>query len=287
MQILIIIPAYNEEKSLKLSLDSLTHQTVLPKKVIIVNDNSTDTTENIIDEFSRNFAFIQKVTTQEKSEHIPGAKVVQAFYKGLSKAQLNEYDIVCKFDADIIFPENYLEEISAAYKNNKYLGMCSGLCYIESKDGIWVYEPIADKDHTRGPIKSYSVECFNKMNGLRTSIGWDTVDELLAHYHNFETKTLKDLKVKHLRPTGNSYNKKAIRMQGEAMYKIRYGIIITVIASLKMALKKRSYSVFYNNIAGYLEHSIKKTPYIVTNEEGVFIRKYRYAGILKKLTGKH
>ena len=41
MKYYIIIPAYNEEAFMALTLQSLVAQTVLPSKIIVVNDNST------------------------------------------------------------------------------------------------------------------------------------------------------------------------------------------------------------------------------------------------------
>ncbi|GLB48795.1 glycosyltransferase [Neptunitalea lumnitzerae] len=283
MRILIIIPAHNEAEYLQKTLLSLQQQTLSAKKIIVVNDNSSDGTENIIDDFVERNTYFKKINLKSKDAHMPGTKVINAFYAGLAGEDLTQYDVVCKFDADIIFPENYLEQIADAYQKNKKLGMCSGLCYIKNSYEEWVYETIADKKHVRGPIKSYTVECFKKIGGLKKSIGWDTVDELLAQYNGYQIKTIASLHVKHLRPTGGSYNKKAIKMQGEAMYKMRYGFILTCIASLKMALQKRSIRAFLNNISGFLEHYKKKTPFMVTPQEGAFIRKYRYQGILKKI----
>ena len=44
----IIIPAYNAEKYMRKCLDSLIHQTKKELEFIIVNDGSTDSTEEII-----------------------------------------------------------------------------------------------------------------------------------------------------------------------------------------------------------------------------------------------
>ncbi|WP_313791485.1 glycosyltransferase family 2 protein [Lacinutrix neustonica] len=46
MNIYIVIPAHNEANSIGLMLDSLTQQTVLPHKVLVVNDHSTDATRD-------------------------------------------------------------------------------------------------------------------------------------------------------------------------------------------------------------------------------------------------
>ena len=48
MNIYIIIPVFNEEKYLQESIDSIVKQTFLPKKLLLVNDNSTASSENIL-----------------------------------------------------------------------------------------------------------------------------------------------------------------------------------------------------------------------------------------------
>ena len=51
----IIVPAYNEEAFMALTLQSLVAQTVLPSKIIVVNDNSSDKTAEIVTSFSEKF----------------------------------------------------------------------------------------------------------------------------------------------------------------------------------------------------------------------------------------
>ena len=49
MDISIIIPAHNEEDCIAQTLDSLVNQSLRPKQVVIVNDNSTDGTKKIVE----------------------------------------------------------------------------------------------------------------------------------------------------------------------------------------------------------------------------------------------
>ena len=114
-------------------------------------------------------------------------------------------------------------------------------------------------------------------------MGWDTVDELLSKFYGWELLTDKTLKVKHLKPTGASYNKKSKYLQGEAIYKMRYGFIITVVSALKLAYKKRSFSLFRDYVVGYFKAQSKKVQRLVTKEQGKFIRKLRWKGITEKL----
>lgn len=281
MRIYIVIPAHNEAAFLGDTLKSLSQQTLSPSRLVIVDDQSTDTTAEIASEYSRKFPYISLAKATSSEAHLPGSKVIQAFQTGLDTLDDN-YDIICKFDADLIFPENYLETISRHFSDKPNTGMAGGFCYIK-KDQYWILESLTDKDHIRGALKAYRKECFHNIGGLRASMGWDTADELLAQFHGWEIVTDPSLKVKHLRPTGFTYNKKAKWKQGEAFYKLRYGLVITIIASVKLALKKRRLELIEVYLGGYIRAASAQKPFLVTKKEGAFIRRLRYRKMLKKL----
>lgn len=281
MDISIIIPAHNEEAYLQKTLQSLIEQTFLPKKIIIVDDSSTDNTAKIIHQFSEKYSFIESVFHNSEELHEPGSKVINAFYKGFETLN-DDFDIICKYDADLIFPKNYLEKISAAFKSDNSVGMAGGFCYIE-KDGKWILENLTNKDHIRGALKAYRKECFQKIDGLRNNMGWDTVDELLAQYHGWKIKTDTSLHVKHLKPTGKVYSKASKHKQGEAFYKMRYGFWLTIIASAKLASRKKSLQFFMDTMQGYQKAKNGKKDFIVSENEGKFIRNLRWKNIKKKI----
>lgn len=283
MNFYIIIPAHNEQECIALTLHSLINQTLLPKRLVVINDNSTDKTQDIVDGFKAKYSWIELINSKSSNQHLPGSKIIHAFYKGYETLDTN-YDVICKFDADLIFPNNYLEQLSIHFKNNKKLGMASGFCYIE-KNGEWVLENLTRKDHIRGALKAYKKDCFLQIGKLKPSMGWDTVDELLAKYYGWEILTDESLRVKHLKPTGMSYSKASKYLQGEAMHKMRYGFIITFISALKLAFKKKSFSLFKYYISGYFKAKKEKIDFLVSEEEGKFIRNLRWKGIIGKLKG--
>lgn len=281
MQYYIIIPAHNEEAFLAMALTSVMNQSLRPKKVIVVNDNSTDDTEIIIDQFIAKDSIFEKLNTLSSTAHMPGSKVINAFNKGLKKLD-EDYDFIVKLDADIILPADYFEKIAYIFKGRPKVGIAGGFVY--EKDGEeWKLNHPMNKDHVRGAFKAYSRSCFKAIGGLKTAMGWDTVDELLAQYHGYEIFTDDNLKTKHLRPTGNAYNAKAKLLQGKAMYTMRYGFWITIIASLKMAWKQRKKNAFFDNMYGYLSAKKEKEPFVVTKKEGNFIRRLRWQNIKRKL----
>ncbi|MDC8005630.1 glycosyltransferase family A protein [Aureisphaera galaxeae] len=278
MRIAIVIPIHNEEAHLPTMLDSLLSQSFLPETVVLVNDHSTDGSQKIIDEYASQHSCIQTISLESSAQHEPGSKVINAFYKGYALLK-GDFDLIGKFDADLILPSNYFENMAALFQSSPKIGLAGGNLYIE-KEGVWVYENISEKTKVRGPIKLYRKACFEAIGGLKKSIGWDTVDGLLASYHGWQSATDTTLHVKHLKPTGQQYASKDAKKQGEAFRKMRYGFWLTFIAAGKLALKKGRISYFFGCINSFL-----KTPkdYIVTQQEGAFIRSLRWKGIRKKV----
>ena len=127
MKYYIVIPTYNEEQFIALTLQSLADQTVLPTKVVVVNDNSTDRTPDIVLDFVEKHPWISLITKTSSAIHLPGSKVIQAFQKGLESID-EDYDLIVKVDADLIFPPNYFETIIQHFESDTTIGMVGGFC---------------------------------------------------------------------------------------------------------------------------------------------------------------
>ena len=281
LKIDIVIPAHNEAAFIEKTLDSLVSQTLIPRHIVVVDDNSSDGTAAIVRKFSVKYSFVSLVRSSSTSSHLPGSKVIEAFYKGYESLE-EDYEVICKFDADLIFPKDYLEKIAAHFNSDPEIGMAGGFCQIE-RNGKWILENLTDKDHIRGALKAYRRECYLQIGKLKPSMGWDTVDELLAQYHGWKIKTDETLMVKHLKPTGMVYSKEAKLRQGEAFYKLHYGLPITLIASAKLAFNKRKPAMFLDYLQGYFKARSRSLPYLVTEKEGAFIRRLRYKKMLSKI----
>lgn len=282
MKFLIIIPAYNEEESILSCLKSIENQSFQNFYCVIVNDNSTDNTTQIVSNFIENksrFCLLERrANLDSENAHSPGAKVVRAFNFGLNSQDLRNFDIICKFDADVIFPTHYLEEINKVYEKNPQIGMASGLVYIE-KDGRWQFENLSSKNHVRGPIKSYRKSCFMEMGGLKEILGWDNIDVMLCKMHGFETLTLKKLWVKHLRPTAYKYKNQKAEKLGEYFYNIGLSFPLAVISSLKSSFRNKSFLEFFITMRTFLRQN---SPRVLTKKEIQFIRNLRWQEMCRK-----
>ena len=281
MKVYCVIPTYNEEAFIAQTLNSLVQQTVVPDKIVVVNDNSTDKTADIIVDFEQKYPNISQVFNESKNKHLPGSKVIRAFNKGFETLD-DSFDIIVKLDADLILPNNYFERIIETFSKNNRIGMVGGFAYIE-KNNEWILESLTDKDHIRGAFKAYRKKCFLEIGGLKPAMGWDTVDELLCRFYNWQIITLPDLKVKHLKPTGATYDQSARYKQGEAFYRLGYGLWITAIASLKLALRKQKPLLFIDYLKGFFKAKNNETPLLVTTDQAKFIRTYRWKKMKEKL----
>lgn len=281
MRYYAIIPAYNEEAFMEITLRSIAEQTVLPAKVVVVNDNSTDRTADIVSAFAKEHSWVTLVNKKSEAVHLPGSKVIQAFEAGY--AAIDEgYDIIIKLDADLILPPDYFETVLKTFQEDPEVGMAGGFAYIE-KNGRWILENLTDKDHIRGAFKAYRKELFLQMGGLRPAMGWDTADELLAKFYGWKVVTIERLKVKHLKPTGANYDRTARYKQGAAFYTLGYGLLITTIAGAKLALRKNKPLLFIDYIKGFLKAKKEGKAMLVTPEQAKFVRSYRWKKMKAKL----
>src|SRR5690606_5272112 len=173
------------EAFLAQTLNSIVQQTLRPKKVVIVNDHSNDNTEAIIDRYVLDYPIFLKHNAPSSHIHMPGTKVIKAFNKGLSQLD-DDYDFLVKLDADIILPNTYFERIAYAFKGNPKTGIAGGFAYEKEDNGEWKLNHPMNKNHVRGAFKAYTKSCFKSINGLKTAMGWDTVDELLAQFNGYD-----------------------------------------------------------------------------------------------------
>ncbi len=112
MKISVIICTYNREKFLKLALDSYKNQTLSPEEfeIVVVDNNSTDNTKNIVEKFI---------------EENPGLDVRYVFEEkqGLSFArnrgiQEAKYEIITFVDDDAEVENDFLKNIKGYFESN-------------------------------------------------------------------------------------------------------------------------------------------------------------------------
>jgi len=283
MKYVVITPVKNEEKYIKETLESMINQCLRPDEWIIVDDNSTDMTCEIISEYLVFHQWIKlyKKTTSDNNERSGGSKIVGIFNWGMCKLKSNEYNIIVKLDADLSLPANYFSAIIKKFNSNPKLALCGGYCLIPDSTGNWIRE-YNNPDHVRGAFKAYRKEAFMEIGGLKAIWNWDGIDEMMLRYKGYQIETV-ELPVKHFRPTSTAYNPyKHSYKSGQEVYRMRYGWL--VMAGKALNLMKENPFVLKGAcfIGGFLSSLIKRDKPILNSDLSKFIRQYYCNRIIGK-----
>jgi poly-beta-1,6-N-acetyl-D-glucosamine synthase len=269
----IISPVRNEEKFLKLTVDSMASQTLLPKEWIMVNDGSTDRTEELIKEYTIQYPWIKLITLTDRGYYFPGTGVVNVFNKGFEQISFKGWDYLVKLDVDLSFEKTYFEALFKRFTDNPKLGIASGCTFIPVNNS-WVQE-FDQKDHPVGASKVYRRGCWDQMGGLKPVPGWDLADLLSAQMHGWETALFTDLKINHYRPTGS--RREGIWapkfLQGRFEYKHGYTFGYTFLKAFYNLFARPPIIGSIAKVCGFLYAYIKKEDYLFEKDMRLFLRK--------------
>ncbi|WP_442589225.1 glycosyltransferase family 2 protein [Pedobacter sp. AW31-3R] len=281
MKLLVITPFKNEQGSIAMNIESVIKQGIHPVKWIMMDDCSDDESPAIVKEYQERYPFIHYHRREKTGgARATGNNVVDAFNEGLQVADSLgvEWDIVSKFDADIIIQRSdYYKFILGKFASFPLLGIASGVTYIE-KEGVKVIES-KHKWHTQGPTKFYRKECLLAIGGLRPFKGWDGIDNMLARSNGYITEKFFEQEVLHLYPTQTRTTEggfaQGLRREAKGYRNIGYPMYMCIFRSLRLAKDKglyHSWLFFYYSVIALLSQK----PMITADEVKIvkaFMRK--------------
>lgn len=127
IEISVIIPVYNGDRFLAHAIESILSQTLQPSEIIVVNDGSTDRSENVLEPYSDRMQYIYQ----------DNQGVAAARNRGLEVA-IGEYIVF--LDQDDYWLPTKLEEQIACFKQNPHVGIVHSGWQRVQENG----EPIVD-----------------------------------------------------------------------------------------------------------------------------------------------
>ncbi len=199
----LVTPAHNEAEFIERTILSVVHQTHRPIKWVVVSDRSTDTTEQIVARYAREYPFIKLLCKQGQSNRSFAAKV-DAFNMGYRYLAGLKYDFIGNLDADIAFGVNYYHKILQAFAANTKLGIAGGVRK-DLRDGDFVQMKRAENS-VAGAVQLFRRDCFHDIGGYRAmpNGGIDAVAETMARMYGWQVQSFPDIEVFHYRQTGSA-----------------------------------------------------------------------------------
>lgn len=112
---------------------------------------------------------------------------------------------MAKLDADLQLSPDLLHTLEKAFLQKPDLGIAGAyLSAIDPKTGTLKRER-CHPQHVRGATKFYRRGCYEQIAPIEPFLGWDTIDEIAARAHGWQTASLSCPQgdTIHLRPTGS------------------------------------------------------------------------------------
>lgn len=113
-KIVVVVPAHNEEASIGRTLHALLQQTRRPDRIVVVADNCTDGTAEVVKRFGRKVTLIETVGNRDRK--------VGALRAAWQQYVAYGYDYMLGVDADTVLSPNALEDLEAELEASPKVG---------------------------------------------------------------------------------------------------------------------------------------------------------------------
>jgi poly-beta-1,6-N-acetyl-D-glucosamine synthase len=270
----LMTAAHNEEADIEKTIQSVLAQTVLPKRWLIVSDNSTDRTDEIVQKYANENDFIRFLRKSRQPGHSFASKVA-ALRSGEHLLQGVSYDFIGNMDADLTVAPTYFEDLMRQFELNPKLGLAGG----------FVYEEVNRLFISRSANRTHSVahaaqlvrrECYESFGGYAVLKygGEDWHAQTSARMMGWDAQSIPELKIFHHRPTGAGSGKLGSHYR---LGKLDYSFgTYAIFEFIKCLLRLRSKPVLIGSIvrmAGFIHSWIRREPYLIPAELAAFLRK--------------
>ena len=204
MKYILITSARNEEAFIAKTLDSVVTQSVLPERWIIVDDNSTDRTAKIIEDYARRYPWIELVRrVQDRDRNF--ASKAHAVNNGLERANSLQFEIVGNLDADVSFGPDYMEFLMQRFSEDPELGV-AGTPFTQDGGYDSRKDSFEGENYVGGPCQLFRRECFQEIGGYvpNRAGGLDWIAIMTARMKGWKTRSFSEKRFHHYRTLGTA-----------------------------------------------------------------------------------
>lgn len=260
MILAIAIPFLNEREYLPQLLKSLAAQTRLPDRLLLVDDGSTDGSDEAAAEFAATHDWadlLRRPAHGPERDRLATAKELEAFQWAVGRLDV-EWDVVGKLDADLRLTPRTLETVLAELEQDERLGLAGS--YLQ-EDGQRIR---IGEGHVHGATKFFRRRCYEDVQPIPPILGWDTIDEFTARMRGWRTQSfaMPDGDPEHLRPRG-SYDGllRGYRRWGACSYALGESPLhVALYAARQMVTERPRVAGGAIYAAGYAQAALRRVP---------------------------
>jgi len=202
----LMTAAHNEAAYIARTIESILSQTRLPERWVIVSDNSTDGTDEIVQNYARKHDFIRYLRmTRQPGRNF--ASKVRALHSGMHLLNELEFAFIGNVDADVSLEPSYFADLITQFRLRAGLGIAGGFFFEEqggefkNRKGNRIYAVT----HAAQLVRR---ECYQAIGGYAVLEygGEDWHAEISAKMKGWEIEAFPALKIFHHRHTGTGGN---------------------------------------------------------------------------------
>jgi len=228
----------NEEKGVGDCLKSVLNQTIKPKKVIFVNDNSTDRTKEI----ASSFKDVEVMDFPEKHPSwVDSPNLARVVNLGIYKiGMIKSINYILTMGGDTILPPDYVEYILSKMIKHPELVVASGTI-----DDEYTFIP-------RGTARITKMDYWKKIGlGYRVHPGFEAYHVYKAGTMNLAHRVFK-INATSSKKTGERYSPKHWYNEGKGSKALGYVLPYVLVKAI--LLSRKSPKCSYNFVKGYLQN---------------------------------
>lgn len=197
----LITPVRNEEMYIEKAIQSVINQTITPDKWVIVSDNSTDRTEEIVHPYLAKYDYIQLIRSSANMNREYGSRA-KAILIGIEQLNDIKYEFLGVLDADITLKEDYYESVLRKFRLDPKLGIAGGIL-LELSGGKFVGR-LSNPWNVAGGIQLFRKQCYKDIGGYIPNRrgGIDTIAEVTSRMYGWKVQSFSDIQGLHHRGTG-------------------------------------------------------------------------------------
>ena len=259
INVAVVLNARNEEENISATLQHLTDQHLVPYRILVIDDGSTDNTAKIALNYD-----VELIRRNPHDNYVARKELAETVNSGLEKLDNDEKcDYILLMSGEILLSKNYISTIVSRMENDPKLVVAAGVVKNE-----FAAVP-------RGPGRIVRYDFWKKL-GLRYPVNYGFEGYLLwkAMSLGYKIKSFDDVVSDTVRKTGSSYEPERYYYYGLGLKALGYSFLYAM-ARIVLFEKRKPKGAFHM-LRGYLS----KYDELYEKELRDFVRKNQNENIL-------